>query len=114
VLYAKDGKLKYCYHLLGIQHFFADSNTRIPAGQHQVPMEFEHAGGGLGKGGTVSLFVDGQKVGEVTVAATALMIFSCDDGCDVGVDTGAPVSPDYKSSESAFNGRVRSIGSTRR
>ena len=59
-------------------------------------MEFAYAGGGLGKGGVASLFVDGKKVGEGKVAATAAMVFSADDGCDVGgVDNGSPVSPDY-------------------
>ena len=48
-------------------------------------MEFAYAGGGLGKGGTASLYVDGKKVGEGKVAATAAMVFSADDGCDVGV-----------------------------
>jgi arylsulfatase A-like enzyme len=109
VLYAKGGKLKYCYNLLGIQHFFAESETPIPAGQHQVRMEFAYAGGGMGKGGTATLFVDGTKVGEGKVAATAAMIFSADDGCDVGRDTGAPVSPDYKAGHSAFNGRIRGV-----
>jgi len=78
-LYAKGGKLKYCYNLLGIQHFFAESEGKIPAGEHQVRMEFAYAGGGLGKGGTATLFIDGKKVGAVNVAATAAMVFSADD-----------------------------------
>jgi arylsulfatase A-like enzyme len=109
VLYAKAGKLKYCYNLLGIQHFFAESEGTIPDGQHQVRMEFAYAGGGLGKGGTATLYIDGKKVGEGTVAATAPMIFSCDDGCDVGRDTGAPVSPDHGPRGNVFNGRVRGV-----
>jgi arylsulfatase len=72
-------------------------------------MEFAYAGGGLGKGGTVSLFVDGKKVGEGKVGATAAMIFSADDGCDVGEDTGAPVSPDYGPRGNAFSGRVKGV-----
>src|SRR5580692_12493776 len=63
-LYAKGGKLKYCYNLFGVQYFYAESSSPLAAGQHQVRMEFAYAGGGLGKGGTVSLFVDGKKVGE--------------------------------------------------
>jgi arylsulfatase A-like enzyme len=108
-LYAKGGKLKYCYNLLGIQCFFAESASALPAGEHQVRMEFAYAGGGLGKGGTVSLYVDGKKVGEGKVAATAPIIFSGDDGCDVGVDTGSPVSPDYGSRGNEFNGRIKGV-----
>src|SRR5206468_11237429 len=80
-----------------------------PGGDQQVRMQFEYAGGGPGKGGTVSLYVDGKKVGEGEVAATAAMVFSADDGCDVGGDTGAPVSPDYRPHGNAFSGRVKGV-----
>jgi hypothetical protein len=107
--YAKGGKLKYCYNLLGVQYFYVESDRAIPAGEHQVRMEFAYAGGGLGKGGTVTLYVDGKKVGAGQVAATAAMIFSADDGCDVGEDTGAPVSQDYGPRGNAFSGRVKGV-----
>ena len=108
-LYAKGGKLKYCYNWGGLKHFYVEASTPIPAGEHQVRMEFAYAGGGLGKGGKVTLYTDGQKVGEGDIAATLAMIFSADDGCDVGEDTGAPVSEDYGSSGNAFNGRVKGV-----
>jgi arylsulfatase A-like enzyme len=109
VLYAKDGKLKYCYNLLGIQHFYVEADSRLAPGNHQLRMEFKYAGGGLGKGGQVSLYVDGKKVGEGAIAATAAMVFSADDGCDVGVDTGSPVSPDYGPHGNAFSGTVKGV-----
>ena len=59
-LYAKAGKLKYCYNLGGVQHFYGEART-APAGEHQVRMEFAYAGGGLGKGGEVTLYVDGKQ-----------------------------------------------------
>jgi hypothetical protein len=37
------------------------------------------------------------------------MVFSADDGCDVGVDTGSPVSPDYGSRGNEFLGRVKGV-----
>jgi hypothetical protein len=94
-LYLKNGKPRYCYNLLGIQRFYVDSDSKVPEGTHQVRMEFEYSGPGLGKGGDVTLYVDGVKVGEGSVAATAAMIFSADDGCDVGVENGALVADDY-------------------
>jgi len=108
-LYAKGGKLKYCYNLLGIQQFYAESSDLLPQGEHQVRMEFTYAGGGLGKGGTASLYLDGKKVGEGKVAATAAIVFSADDGCDVGVDTGSPVSPDYGARGNEFTGIVKGV-----
>ena len=108
-LYAKGGKLKYCYNVAGVQHFFVEGKTPIPAGEHQVRMEFAYAGGGLGKGGKVTLYIDGKKVGDGTIPVTQAMIFSADDGCDVGEDTGAPVSPDYGPQGNRFNGQVKGV-----
>jgi arylsulfatase A-like enzyme len=108
-LYVKGGKLKYCYNLLGIEYFYAESANPLPPGKHQVRMEFAYDGGGIGKGGTASLYVDGKKVGEGKVRATAGMVFSADDGCDVGVDTGSPVSPDYGSRGNEFTGHVNGV-----
>ncbi len=67
-LYANDGRPAYCYNLLGIQRFKVYGEAAIPAGEHQVRMEFAYDGGGLGKGGTVSLYLDGDKIGEGRVA----------------------------------------------
>ena len=72
-------------------------------------MEFDYDGGGLGKGGTATLYVDGKKVGTGKVGATAAMIFSADDGCDVGQDTGAPVSKDYGPRGNEFTGLVKGV-----
>jgi arylsulfatase A-like enzyme len=94
-LYLKDGKPRYCYNLLGVQRFYIDGDKKVAPGTHQVRMEFDYAGPGLGKGGTATLFVDGVKAGEGTVAATAAMIFSADDTCDVGRENGALVAEDY-------------------
>ncbi|MFN0038860.1 MAG: arylsulfatase [Burkholderiales bacterium] len=108
-LYAKGGKLKYCYNWGGFKHFIIEGATPIPAGEHQVRMEFAYDGGGLGKGGMATLFIDGKKVGEGRIDATLAFIFSADDGCDVGKDGGSAVSPDYKSGDNAFNGKVKGV-----
>jgi arylsulfatase A-like enzyme len=105
-LYAKGGKLKYCYNFLGLNHFFIESAKAIPAGKHQVRMEFAYDGGGLAKGGTVFLYIDGQKVGEGRVEITEPFAFSADETVDVGCEEGSPVSPDYGPRGNAFTGRV--------
>ncbi|RJG05729.1 arylsulfatase [Noviherbaspirillum cavernae] len=106
-LYAKGGKLKYCYNLMGLQYFYVEADKPLTSGEHQVRMEFSYDGGGIGKSGTASLYIDGKKVGEGRVDATASMIFSADDGLDVGRDTGAPVSQDYGPHGNAFTGVVK-------
>jgi arylsulfatase len=106
-LYAKDGKLAYCYNLFGLQLFKVYGEQAIPAGEHQVRMEFSYDGGGLGKGGAVTLFVDGDAVGQGRVQATVPMLFSADETTDVGSDTATPVSDDYGPRGSEFTGSVR-------
>ncbi len=106
-LYVHEGKPAYCYNLFGLQRFKVYGDAALPAGEHQVRMEFAYDGGGLAKGGTVSLYVDGGKVGEGRVAATVPMLFSGDETTDVGGDTATPVSDDYGPRDSVFTGRVR-------
>ncbi len=105
-LYALKGKLKHCYNFFGIQRFFTEGSQSIPAGKHQLRVEFKYDGGGLAKGGTVSLFVDGKKDGEGRIEQTVPMMFSADETCDVGKETGSPVSPDYGPSDNEFSGTV--------
>jgi arylsulfatase A-like enzyme len=108
-LYVKNKRLKYCYNLLGITYFYIDSDKPLPSGEHQVRMEFSYDGGGVGKGAIVTLFVDGKQVGQGKVAATAPAVFSADDGCDVGRETGSPVSQDYGPRNNAFNGVIKGV-----
>jgi arylsulfatase A-like enzyme len=105
-LYAHEGRLKHCYNFFGLESYFAEGSQPIPSGKHQLRMEFAYDGGGLAKGGTVSLFVDGQKDGEGRVERTVPMVFSADETCDVGKETGSPVSSDYGPEGNKFNGAV--------
>jgi arylsulfatase len=105
-LYVKERRPKYCHNLFGLQLFHVAADSELPAGTHQVRMEFGYDGGGVGKGGTVSLYVDGKKTGEGRVEGTVPMCYSADETCDVGSDTASPVSDDYTSEESRFTGTI--------
>jgi arylsulfatase A-like enzyme len=105
-LYANDGRPTYCYNLLGLQRFKIEGNAAIPPGTHQVRMEFAYDGGGPAKGGTVTLYLDGETTGEGRVEATVPLIFSADETADVGRDTASPVSDDYDGESSVFTGTV--------
>ena len=117
-LYAFEGKPAYCYNLFGIRRFKVYGDEALPSGEHQVRptlakgehqvrLEFAYDGGGLGKGGTATLYVDGSKVGEARIDATVPMAFSADETTDVGSDTGTPVTDDFGSVGKPFNGRIR-------
>jgi len=105
-LYAKGGKARFAYNLLGLKVFTTEASRKIPAGTHEVRMEFAYDGGGLAKGGNVTLYYDGRKVGEGRIEATVPMMFSCDETTDVGREGGTPVTPDYDRAGSAFSGQI--------
>jgi len=105
-LYAKAGKAKYAYNLMGLKIFTVEAGEKIPTGTHQVRMEFAYDGGGLAKGGNVTLYYDGRKVGEGRVGQTVPMVFSADETTDVGRESGTPVTPDYDRKTSIFTGKI--------
>ncbi|HXQ35039.1 MAG TPA: hypothetical protein VN843_13580, partial [Anaerolineales bacterium] len=106
-LYAHEGRLKYHYNFLGLRRFEVVADSSLPAGKHQVRMEFAYHGGGLGKSGTSTLFVDGNRVGEGRIDRTHAFLFSMDETMDVGCDVGEPVSPDYGPNDNKFNGKIK-------
>jgi arylsulfatase A-like enzyme len=106
-LYAKDGMPAYCYNLFGLERFKIYGDDAIPVGEHQVRMEFAYDGDGIGRGGDVTLYVDGKQVGAGRVEKTVPMVFSADETTDVGSDTATPVSDDYGQLDSEFTGTVQ-------
>jgi arylsulfatase len=106
-LYAHEGLPAYCYNLFGLRRFKIYGSEPLPSGEHQVRMEFAYDGGGLAKGGDITLYLDGQEVGAGRVDATEPMLFSADETTDVGTDGGTPVSDDHGARGNEFTGRVR-------
>jgi arylsulfatase A-like enzyme len=105
-LYAKGGKAKFVYNVLGIQQFPVEAESPLPTGAHQVRMEFAYDGGGLAKGGDVTLYYDGDPVGKGRVGATQAMMFSADETTDIGYESGTTVTPDYTARTSRFTGKI--------
>ena len=102
--YTKGGKLKYCYNFFGMERYYAEDTRTVPAGKHQVRMEFAYDGGGIGKGGMVTFYIDGAAGGGGHIKQTEAFLFSADETCDVGDEFGSPVTPDY--SQKKFSGEV--------
>jgi arylsulfatase A-like enzyme len=104
--YLVDGKPKFVYNLLGIQEFATTADSAVPGGTHQMRVEFAYDGGGLGKGGDVTLYLDGTPVGTGRVEGTQAMIFSADETTDIGYESGTTVSSDYTPSTSRFSAKL--------
>ncbi len=79
---------------VGLKQYVITSTQALSPGKHQVRMEFAYDGGGLAKGGTVTLYIDGKSVGMGRVEQTAPMVFSADETSDVGLKRGSPMTPD--------------------
>jgi arylsulfatase len=105
-LYLLDGVPTYCYNLLGLALVKASATDPIPAGTHQIRVEFAYDGGGLAKGGNTTLFVDGDQVGSARQEASVPMLFSGDETLDLGGDHATSVSDDYTPETSTFTGTV--------
>ncbi len=63
----------------------------------------------MGKGGIGMIFVNGGKVAEGRIEQTQCCAFSADEGADVGVDEGTPVTEDYKERDNKFTGKIHSV-----
>jgi hypothetical protein len=108
VLYVKDGKPTYEYNWFAQQRYKVTSVDKLSPGPATIRVDFKYDGGGVAKGGLVSLFVNDKKVGEGRVEKTVAGRFSADETFDVGMDTGSPVSEDYKS-PNPYTGTLRKV-----
>jgi arylsulfatase len=92
----KDGKPTYTYNWLGLQRYTVAAQQPLLAGKATIRFEFAYDGGGIGKGGTGTLFINDKKVAEGRIDRTQCCAFSADEGADVGADEGTPVTEAYK------------------
>jgi len=109
-LYAKDGVPAYDYNFLGMNRTTVAGTEKLKPGKATIKFDFAYDGGGLGKGGTGTLYVNDQKVGEGRIERTQPMIFSADESTDVGIDLATPVVETIGSeAKSKFTGRIDKV-----
>ncbi|HSE21269.1 MAG TPA: arylsulfatase [Pyrinomonadaceae bacterium] len=96
-LYVNDGKPTFVHAFSNQpQHKYRiASDQKLTPGKHTITFAFKYDGGGLGKGGTGTIFVDETKVAEGRIEHTIPIRFSLDEGLDVGEDVGTPLIEDY-------------------
>jgi arylsulfatase A-like enzyme len=105
--YLKEGKPAFVYNYLGLESYNVQSEKALKPGKYTIVYDFRYDGGGLGKGGSGTISVDGNKVAEGKLAKTQPGIFSVDDLADVGTDDGTPVI-DYRTS-AHFSGKLNKV-----
>jgi arylsulfatase len=90
-LYVKDGVPAYDYNFLGLKQTSIVASKPLAPGKATLKFDFAYDGGGPGKGGMGTLYVNGEKVAEGRIEHTQAGIFSADETADVGIDLGTPV-----------------------
>jgi arylsulfatase len=109
-LYVKNGKPGYDYNFLGLQRFTISSSKKLPAGKSTVRFEFAYDGGGMGKGGNGTLYINDENVGEGRIDHTQAIVFSADETADVGIDLATPVVETIGAEKkSKFTGRIPKV-----
>jgi arylsulfatase len=106
-LYMIDGKPAYTYNWVGLESYTIASNRKVPPGKHTITFDFAYEGG-RGGGGTGTILLDGEKIGEGRIAKTNSNTFGIDESADVGTDENTPVTPAYAKRE-RFTGRIGSV-----
>jgi arylsulfatase len=107
-LYVKDGKPTYTYNWLGLKQYTVAAKQALPLGKVTVRYEFVYDGGGIGKGGKGTLYVNEKSVATDRIDQTQCCAFSADEGTDVGSDEGTPVTEAYQS-PSKFTGKIDKV-----
>jgi arylsulfatase len=108
-LYFTDGKPAYVHNWIGREHYTVAAAEPVAPGKATIRLDFAYDGGGLGKGGTVTLSVNGHKVAAGRITHTVPLVFSGDEGADVGVDEGTPVTDAYKEGDNRFTGTIHRV-----
>jgi arylsulfatase len=94
-LYLDRGKPVFHYNFVNTDHTRIASPGVLAPGKHTIVWDFKYDGGGIGKGGSGTLSVDGKQVAQSRIEKTVPGRFSFDECLDVGEDTGTPVTEDY-------------------
>ncbi|HWK49203.1 MAG TPA: hypothetical protein VNR40_04920, partial [Steroidobacter sp.] len=65
-------------------------------GKTQLVVEFKYDGGGLGKGGQITMSANGKPIAGGRLTHTIPIQFSLGEGIDVGMDSGSPIDFTYQ------------------
>ena len=109
-LYVRDGRPTFVYNYLSVERYNVTSTTPLPKGKVQVKVNFAYSGkaGEFGKGATVTMTVNGTKVGEGELPKTIPVQISIGEGLDIGEDIGSPVGFTYKP-PFPFTGKIEKV-----
>jgi arylsulfatase A-like enzyme len=94
-LYLEKGKPVFHYNFVGVKSFEVAAKEALAPGKHIITMNFSYDGGGIGKGGTTTISVDGKEVAKGRVERTIPIRITLDETLDIGEDCGTPLNLSY-------------------
>lgn len=107
-LYLREGKPTFVYNYLALERPTFTGKDPLPKGKATIVIDFAYGGGGMGKGGTISMTANGRKVAEGRLERTIPVQFSIGEGLDIGMDGGSPVDFTY-TLPFAFTGTIDKV-----
>jgi hypothetical protein len=107
-LYLKDGMPTFVYNFLGEERPTFAAKNPLPKGKAKLVVDFVYDGGGMGKGGEITVSADGKKIAGGRLQRTIPNKISITEGLDIGMDVGSPVDFTYKL-PFAFTGKIENV-----
>jgi arylsulfatase len=106
--YLKAGVPSFTYNLFGLSEAVIRGAQELEPGRHLIAADFIYDGGGIGKGGAISISADGAEIAGGRIDATEGLGFGY-EYTDVGRDAQSPVTSDYLPGPTEFTGIIHSI-----
>ncbi len=107
-LYLRDNKPTFVYNFLSIDRPTFTAKDPLPKGKTKLVVDFAYDGGGMGKGGKITMSANGKTIAEGRLEKTIPMQFSLGEGLDVGCDIGSPIDFTYEM-PFAFTGKIDKV-----
>ncbi|HKE83650.1 MAG TPA: arylsulfatase [Vicinamibacterales bacterium] len=107
-LYLRDGRPTFVYNYLAVERPTLVANEPLTTGKSTIVVDFAYDGGGIGRGGRLSMTVNGKSVAEGRLERTIPIKMSIGEGLDIGIDGGSPVDFTYEL-PFAFTGKIEKV-----
>jgi arylsulfatase len=107
-LYLRDGVPTFVYNYLSIDRPTFAGKEPLPKGRVKLVVDFAYDGGGMGRGGTITMTANGKPVAGGRMERTIPIQISLGEGLDIGMDVGSPIDFTYKL-PFAFTGKIQRV-----
>lgn len=108
-LYVNKGKPVFVCNYLGQVVTRVESKRSLTQSPVTIRAEFAYDGGGIGKGGVMTLYIDDEKQGEARLSATQALTLGLGGTLDIGADVGSSVDEQVYAPPFRFTGTITKV-----